>query len=86
MLATATIKFSPSVYRKTNVKLTPRNVKARSNGLVEGSHIIGQGITAGVIFYTSLQWAHYRRIRIEIEKATEEKESKKNEKKNSDDK
>jgi len=57
----------PSVIqRQKNIR---RNVIAHSD-IVESSRILGQGITAGVIFYTSLQWAHYRRLRMEAEKRT----------------
>jgi len=60
----------PSVIqRQKNQWQTRKRVIAHSD-IVESSRILGQGITAGVIFYTSLQWAHYRRLRMEAEKRT----------------
>ncbi|ABT14513.1 hypothetical protein NY2A_b114L [Paramecium bursaria Chlorella virus NY2A] len=44
-----------------------RNVIVR-NDIVESSRILGHCLTAGVMFYTTLQWAHFRRLRIEKER------------------
>lgn len=71
----------PSVIQRQQTQRQPRRSVIAHSDIVEGSRILGHGITAGVLFYTSLQWAHYRRIRIETEKAMEE-ERKKREKKN----
>ena len=77
MLVSAIYRPPSVIQRQKNIR---RNVVAHSD-IVESSRILGQGITAGVLFYTTLQWAYYRSIRIETEKTTEE-ERKKNEKKN----
>jgi hypothetical protein len=55
-----------------------------SNDLVESSRILGEAITAGVIFYTSLQWAHFRRIRLHAEEAQKAETAKKEERKKRD--
>jgi hypothetical protein len=78
MIATSLRTFSPiATHRQTrrNVVVQKRVVLTRSD-LVEGSRILGEGITAGVIFYTTLQWAHYRRLRIEAEKLQQKEEEK----------
>ena len=54
-----------------------RNVRAKSFDIVESSRILGEAVTAGVIFYTSLQYAHYRRIRLHVEDAKEKRDDKK---------
>lgn len=80
MLVSA-IHRPPSVIQRQQPQWQTRRRVIANSDIVEGSRILGHGITAGVLFYTTLQWAYYRRIRIETEKATEE-ERKKREKKN----
>ena len=81
MRATAiSISPIPVSRRNMNLKHVHRNVRAQSFDIVKDSDILGQGITAGVIFYASLQWAYYRRLRIEAEKIANKKEKKKDDK------
>jgi hypothetical protein len=70
--------FTPTrhVYRTPKV-VHPRNVRAHAFDAVESSRILGEAITAGVIFYTSLQYAHYRRIRLHVEDAKKTRDDKK---------
>ncbi|APC25540.1 hypothetical protein BST79_gp027 [Only Syngen Nebraska virus 5] len=60
----------PSVIQRQQTQRQTRKRVIAHSDIVESSRILGQGITAGVIFYTSLQWAHYRRLRMEAEKRT----------------
>jgi hypothetical protein len=70
--------FAPArpTYRTPKV-IQPRNVRVKSFDIVESSRILGEAVTAGVIFYTSLQYAHYRRIRLHVEDAKEKRDVKK---------
>ena len=70
----------PISRRNMNVKHVRRNVRAQSFDILKDSDILGQGLTAGVIFYASLQYAYYRRLRIEAEKIANKKEKKKDDK------
>ena len=49
------------------ISITPRAFSAES-----ASRIIGDGVGAFVLFYCSLQWLHYRRIREMAEKAEQD--------------
>jgi hypothetical protein len=81
-------KSAPVVNRYRPVVITHRRnissqrvVRVRSSfDIVEDSRILGEGIIAGVFFYTSLQWVHYRRMRMEAEKRMQENEDKKKKK------
>jgi hypothetical protein len=64
------------VYRTPKV-IQHRNVRAKSFDIVESSRILGEAVTAGVIFYTSLQYAFFRRIRLQAEDAKEKRDVKK---------
>lgn len=78
--------IQPSLARATvrstrRVQLAPRGpVRTKAtftDAIVNSSVIVGQGIVYFTIFYTSMNWWYYRRMREDAEKQNENENKKK---------
>lgn len=81
LLSTATIIRHDSICNvmRTNKRLRQsiRTKAIDSSQLIVFSEILGKSIILFVMFYSTLNWFHYRQLREEIEKETNKKDKKK---------
>lgn len=69
----------PIVRHKRFDSVQPRDVKTQDalmDSLVTSSYFVGKGIILFTMFYCTLNWAHYRSIRKELEKEDDSKKKK----------